>query len=356
VIARLAGNASTTNSANATTSPTTNSTASTSTTTASTASTTNPTNPATPTQWVLLSVHMDTAGGYTGIHPIVGTDGIIRSDGTTILGGDDKAGIAITLELLQVFKDHPELAHPGIEVAVSVSEEEGLVGSSKMDKSQLKAKWGYVLDIGGPIGTICYAAPYTRYLDIQIQGKTSHAGVSPEKGINAIDVFAKAVAQLKIGRIDEETITNISTVQSSNAHNVVPAALHAEGMVRSIDKHKLEDQTAKFNNALQNTAAEYGATARLTLRDAYAGYKVSTEEKPYKLALQVFDKLGFTAIPERSTGGTDANHYNGAGLQCVGLSVGQTNPHALDEQIAINDVYDAARVQLEILLLAAGEG
>ena len=187
---------------------------------------------------ILVSTHMDTAGTDRGIRPILGDDGIIRTDGSTILGADDKSGIAGCLELLTLLSADPDLAHPTIEFVVTVGEERGLVGSRHMDVSQLGASHGFVLDTAGVMGAITYWSPTSVYLTITFQGKKAHAGVEPEKGINAVKVAAEAVARMPLGRIDEETVANIGTFVGGEARNIVPGSVVLEGMARSHDQAK----------------------------------------------------------------------------------------------------------------------
>jgi len=312
-------------------------------------------NSANPDDWMLLSAHMDTAGGYTGIRPVVGRGGILKSDGTTILGADDKAGISIILEMFEIAQEDPEFIHPGIEAVISVSEESGLLGSKALDTSQLKSTWGYILDTSGPIGTIVIAAPWTRYFTITVHGVAAHAGVAPEKGVNAVAIFAKAAASLPIGRVDAESVLNIAFVQSDTVRNVVPSLLTATGMARSLQKEKLDKLTEKIMKSFQDEAEKLGGSVDIEVEDAYSGYNLDKRDKTYRIAKKAFDKLGFEVHPKKSTGGTDGNYYNGAGIHCAVLSVGQTDAHSVKETLKLQDLYDAAHAQLEIIAIAGGE-
>jgi tripeptide aminopeptidase len=303
-------------------------------------------------EWMLLCAHMDTAGDYTHVRPQLGEDGVLRSDGTTILGADDKAGIAVILEVLQVLHEHPELPHPGLDVVFTVGEETGLNGARSLQVARLNAYWGYVLDLEVPVGTIGYAAPWAHSMRIDVQGRTAHAGVAPEDGINAMSVFVEAAAQLPIGRVDEETVSNISSVSCDYPTNIVPARLQAEAMVRSLDAQKLQRLANRFTSVFKETADKYGAQVFIEDTEDYDGYALDAGARPYALAMQAMSALGIEPVPERSTGATDANIFNAAGLQVLGLSVGECNAHALNEQIAVDDLVQAAQVQLAICALA----
>ena len=183
--------------------------------------------------WLLLSAHMDTVGQDTGIQPII-RDGVISSDGTTILGGDDKSGVAAILETIAVLQEQ-RLSHPPLEVVITVGEEVGLLGAKLVDKSILRAKQGIVMDAGGPIGHIVISAPGQDSLQITVHGVAAHAGSEPEKGINAIRVAAEAIAAMPLGRIDFETTCNIGIIEGGTARNIVPDIVKITGEARSRD-------------------------------------------------------------------------------------------------------------------------
>ena len=205
--------------------------------------------PGTRPDTVLLSTHMDTAGTDVGIKPII-EDGVIKTDGTTILGADDKSGIAGCLELLSILQSHPEVEHPTLEFVISVGEESGLLGSRQMDLSRLNSNYGFVFDTAGDIGAITYWTPTSVYITVTIRGKKAHAGVEPEKGINAVKVAAEAIAAMPLGRIDEETVANIGTITGGEARNIVPGEVTLQGMARSHDQEKLDAQLDAMRSAL----------------------------------------------------------------------------------------------------------
>ncbi len=213
---------------------------------------------------LLLAFHMDTAGTDTGIKPQI-RDGVIYSDGTTILGADDKSGLAQVLELLELLNAHKP-SHPNLEIVVTVGEEQGLLGSRALDMSQLKAKWGLVYDAAGGVGAVTYWAPTTVYITVTVHGKKVHAGVEPEKGINAMKVAAEAIAAMPLGRIDPETVANIGTIESGEARNIVPGEAHMQGMARSHDQAKLDAQIAVMKKAFEDAAAARRSHCRLRCR------------------------------------------------------------------------------------------
>ncbi len=297
---------------------------------------------------VLLSAHMDTVGKDTGIKPVV-RDGVVYSDGTTILGADDKSGVAVILEALTLFQEQPQLQHPPLEVVFSVEEEVGLLGAKKLDATQLKASFGFVFDAGGPIGVIDYAAPSQNKLDIVVHGKKSHAGSSPEKGINAIVVAAEAICAMPIGRIDDETTSNIGVISGGEATNIVPDRVTLRGEARSRDQVKLDVQTAAMVQAFEDAAANHGASVDIDVSFSYPAYVVTPEQRPYAVAQRAIESLGFKFAPEMAGGGTDGNIFNAAGIPCVVLSTGQMNAHTREEYVSIQDMVDSTKVIVKLL-------
>jgi tripeptide aminopeptidase len=297
---------------------------------------------------VLVSCHMDTVGTDTGIQPVI-RDGVVYSDGSTILGADDKAGIAVLLETLKVFREQPDLPHPPLEIVISVSEEIGLVGAKKLDKSQLQADWGIVLDAGGPIGTLVYTGPSQNHIDAVVHGKKAHAGSAPEKGINAIVVASEAICAMPVGRIDEETTSNVGVIQGGEATNIVPDLVTVHCEARSRNDEKLAAQTEAMVRAFENAAAKHGVTADVEVRHAYQGYLLTPDQRPYAVAASAIESLGFELIPKKGGGGTDGHIYTAAGIPCVVLSAGMAEVHTSAEHVAIQDMVDSAKVLIQAL-------
>jgi tripeptide aminopeptidase len=297
--------------------------------------------------WLMLSAHMDTVGKDTGIRPQV-RDGVIYSDGTTILGGDDKSGVAVILEVVQALKETGQ-PHPPLEVVFSISEELQLLGARLLDKGQLRARRGYVLDAGGPIGTIVTSAPSQDSLQATVHGKKAHAGSEPERGINAIRVASEAIAAMPLGRIDPETTANIGVIEGGEATNIVPDRVTIRGEARSRDDYKLATQTAAMAQAFQDAAERNGARVELKIKRMYNTYVLAPEAPVVASATAAAVRLGFEPRLRASGGGTDANIYAEHGIQCAILSTGQAEVHTTHEHIAIADMADAARLLLEVI-------
>jgi tripeptide aminopeptidase len=298
--------------------------------------------------WLMLSAHMDTVGKDTGIRPQI-RDGIIYSDGTTILGGDDKSGVAAIIEVLLSLREE-NLPHPPLEAVISVGEEVGLQGAKWLDKSKLRARQGYVLDSGGAIGSIVVSAPSQDSLRIVVRGKKAHAGSEPENGINAIRVASEAIAAMPLGRIDFETTANIGVIEGGTATNIVPDEVNIRGEARSRNSAKLDSQTAAMVHAFEDAAARHGARAEIAVVRSYNAYRFTPETPVVVRAAQAARRLGFEPTYRDSGGGADANIYAQAGIYCAVLSTGMDDVHTPQEHIAISDMVDAARLLQEIVI------
>lgn len=298
---------------------------------------------------LLLTAHMDTVTPCESVHPVI-RDGIIYSDGTSILGADDKSGIAAILELLEVLVEH-RLAHRPLELVFTVQEEVGLCGAKSLDITRLCAKMAIGLDAGGTSGTIVCSAPSQDSLEAQMHGRAAHAGVSPEKGINAIRVAAEAIVAMPLGRIDAETTANIGIIQGGVATNIVPDLVTLKGEARSRVNCKLEQQTARMVDALKHAAEAGGATVEINVQRTYSAYSFDEHSPIIELVSQRMRSLGIEPLLVPTGGGSDANILNAAGIATVEISTGMSNVHTEHEQIALVDISAAARVLVACVTL-----
>lgn len=301
---------------------------------------------------ILFTCHMDTVTPGKGVKPQVDADGYIRSDGTTILGADDKAGIAALFEAVKILKETKQ-SHAAMQFVITVGEEAGLKGAMALDPKLLKAKYGYAIDSNGEIGDIAVAAPTQAHIIIEIFGKTAHAGVSPEKGISAIQVAAKAVSKMKLGRIDHETTANIGRFEGSGPTNIVNDYVKIVAEARSIVQHKLDDQVASMKKAVEETVVQYGATAKVDSKIVYPAYCHIETEPVVKLASAAIETIGKTPRCFHSGGGSDANIFNGKGIPTVNLAVGYEHIHTTNEQIKVENLVNVSQLVLAILTLSA---
>jgi peptidase T-like protein len=297
---------------------------------------------------ILFTSHMDTVTPGNGIKPRLDDDGYIRSDGTTILGADDKAGLAAMFEAIRVLKEQ-QIPHGEIQFVITVGEESGLLGARAMDGSKLRAKLGFALDSNGEIGDIAVAAPTQAKVTIKLHGKSAHAGVNPEDGISAIQVASKAVARMPLGRIDEETTANIGRFEGGGATNIVCDYVKLDAEARSIVQHKLDKQVAAMREAVESAAAEFGARAEFESDIIYPAFMYGDGDEVVELAKAAIQSLGLTPRTFHSGGGSDANIFNGLGVPTVNLAVGYEHIHTTKEQIKVDDLAKIAELVVEII-------
>ncbi|WP_240377619.1 M20/M25/M40 family metallo-hydrolase [Bacillus piscicola] len=296
---------------------------------------------------IYFTSHMDTVVPGNGIKPFL-KDGYVQTDGTTILGADDKAGIAVMLECIRVVKER-NIPHGTIQFVITVGEESGLVGAKALDESLLQATYGYALDSDGEIGDIIVAAPTQAQIGVTIKGKTAHAGVEPEKGISAITVAAKAIAKMPLGRIDKETTANIGRFEGGSQTNIVCDEVKIQAEARSLIEEKMEKQVGKMEKAFKDTAAEMGAEAEVDVEVVYPGFKLNEKDQVVKTAMQAAKKVGRTPRLLESGGGSDANIISGYGIPTVNLAVGYENIHTTNEKIAVEKMVDLTELVVAII-------
>lgn len=294
---------------------------------------------------LIVAAHLDTVSPGKGIEPILSADGIIRSKGDTILGGDDKCGVAAMIELARLLTKHP-IPHRTIQLVFTVGEENGQYGAKALEKDLhlLAAKKALVLDSSGPVGRIVTSAPGHTTITAFITGRASHAGNRPGEGISAITTAAKAVAAMKLGQIDNETTANIGTLCAVGATNVVNPHLEFIAEARSRNVKKLEAQTAHMTDCLQAACAESGASLTWRTESLYQGFEI-TEDNPLLLELcGIFRSMNITPFTAKSGGGSDANALNALGITALNLGVGMNKGHSTEEELDVNCLYDTARL------------
>ena len=306
---------------------------------------------------MLLSAHMDTVAPGEGVVPVVEGD-VIRSDGRTVLGGDDKSGLAIILEVLQAMREEA-LPHGHVDVVFTICEEVGLLGARHLDLGLVRAKTGLVLD-SDSIGFLITKAPAANLLEFEVHGLEAHAGICPERGISAIQVAAQGIAAMRLGRIDEDTTANLGLVSGGTAVNIVPNRVTLTGEVRSHDEEKLERQTQAMLACLRDAAA--GAALELDGRlhevrvesrisRSYDRMDVSAETVIVQRVHEAARNLGLAVDTVAKGGGCDANVLNKRGLQVANLASGMRDIHTVHEWLDVNDLVTAARIIHEVVRL-----
>jgi tripeptide aminopeptidase len=306
---------------------------------------------------IMMSAHMDTVVPGRGVKPIVEGD-IIRTDGSTVLGGDDKSGVAVILETIRCLQEQ-SIPHAPIDAVFSICEEVGLLGAKHVDTSSLRARYGLVFDSDDP-GFLFTKGPSANHFEFKVYGLESHAGVAPEQGISAIKIAAEAVAAMKLGRIDEETTANIGVIRGGEATNIITNFVTLLGEARSLDEAKLDEQTRHMLKCFEDAAAKYevtveGVTTRGRVESEvsreYSAMDVSDDSRVVKLVKQAASRMGLQVETMASGGGCDANIFNRKGIECANLGTGMRAIHTVKEWLDVKDMYAAAEMTLEIMRL-----
>ncbi|MET0260170.1 MAG: M20/M25/M40 family metallo-hydrolase [Gaiellaceae bacterium] len=302
---------------------------------------------------LFFCAHLDTVLPEAAIEPVVGEDEVVRNAAGTILGADDKSAVAAMLEAAaRLIEDG--LTHPGIELLFTPKEEVGLMGADAFDESRLAARLGYVYDHAGPIGEIILGAPHQQKLDVRFHGRAAHAGMFPEDGRSAIAAAARAIADLRLGRLDEETSANVGRIQGGTARNVVPEWCEFAAEARSHDERKLADLIREMLETVTFAASLEECEVETQVSGVSPGYRFRRDDPPVRIAAAALERVGREPSYIFSGGGADANVFNQRGLQCVNLANGMTDIHTPDERIAVADLHEMVDVTLA-LVEAAGE-
>ncbi|MEA3493553.1 MAG: M20/M25/M40 family metallo-hydrolase [Candidatus Margulisiibacteriota bacterium] len=294
----------------------------------------------------LLNAHVDTVSPGKNIKPIE-KGNFITSDGTTILGADDKSGVAAILEILTVLKKKKR-EHPPIQVVFTVAEEIGLIGANSLPKNILYADYGIVFDSGG-VEDIVYKAPSQVNLTATVIGKSAHAGIHPEEGINAIKVASEAIAKMKFGRIDKETTANIGFIKGGKATNIIPDEVQIKGEARSHEPKKLKKQIGHMKGVLTKTCKKFGAKVKIETKLMYRSFEVKRSSKILRLALSALKRNKIKPKLKQTGGGSDANVFNGYGIPSVIMGSGMKNVHTTSEKLVIKDLIKGAAVVLDLI-------
>jgi len=295
---------------------------------------------------ILLSCHADTVKPGVGIEPVL-KDGIIRSKGETILGADDKAGIAEMLEALRVAE-----IHPPIEIAISRQEEVGLFGVKNLDYSLLTAKKGFLLD-NDTLDTIVIGGPSYFAIDVEVRGKSAHAGMEPEKGINAILAASKAISALRLGRLDHETTANVGVISGGLVRNGVPDKASFLAECRSLNHAKAQKLADEMVNSIRKQVESTGATCTIKVDNLCKAVDIPRDSATVLLSQKALKTVGIDAQTTFITGFTDASIYNNKGIEMAVVGIGARLEHSVDEHIYVADMEKAVRMILEILRLSA---
>jgi tripeptide aminopeptidase len=307
----------------------------------------------------LLSAHMDTVGPAGAIHPVVEGD-IVRTDHTSVLGGDDKAGIVAILEAIRVLRERG-IPHGDIELVLTISEESGLRGAKHFDTSRLRSRRGLVLDVDG-VCELITRAPAANHVSVTIHGLAAHAGICPEQGLSAIQFAAEAIAGMRLGRLDDETTANLGVIQGGLASNIVPDTVVVRGETRSLSVAKLEAQAAhmreRFEAAVAGRSVVVGdsvhrAQAKVEVHRQYDALDVREDASIVRLVRAAAAERGRHCRTRATGGASDANVFAARGIEIANLGCGMREIHTVNEWVDLKDVVVTAELVLETIRLNA---
>jgi len=296
---------------------------------------------------ILLSGHMDTVTPCDNVKVKV-TATKITSDGTSVLGSDDKAAIAVFIEAFEYVKEN-SISHGPVEILLTCAEELGLKGIKGFDLSLLSAKYGFVFDSSGNIGRIVVKAPYHSNMKIAIKGKASHAGMAPEKGISAIKVLSEIITKLPSGRIDEESSCNVGIISGGRATNIIPEDAACALEVRSIDRKKMVSIEKQVRETVKNVCSAWGAKSGITRTLEYSGFTISHDEKVAMYTAEAMKRIKIKPSFVSMGGGSDTNIINSSRIRAINLSCGMEKIHSTEEFITIANLEKGAQLVLSIL-------
>jgi tripeptide aminopeptidase len=295
---------------------------------------------------LIFCAHMDTVTPGKGVEPLV-EDGRVISRGDTILGADCKAGVAAIIELMNLSSEG-KLEHGPLEMILTVVEEKGLKGVQEIEWKRIDARHAVVLDGAGEVGEVVNASPTQDNLEMVFTGRAAHAGVEPEKGVNAIMGASWAISRMNLGRIDGETTANIGTIEGGRAVNIVPDRVEVKGEVRSHDLAKLEKQRESMVAVALEAEDAVGVGVKVEVERAYDGYRVDPEDALVMLAVEAGRNIGLKTKVGPSGGGSDANFLNSSGVKSVVLSMGAREPHTFKENIDVKDLHKLVKISKEM--------
>ena len=308
---------------------------------------------------LLLNAHMDTVQPGEGVK-VLFSDGTFTSDGSTILAADDKSALAVIIETIRILQKN-RLPYGPLEVVVTICEEVGLLGAKNFDYSMIKAQYGYSLDAADTDGIVT-RAPAANRIQFKVHGRDAHAGAAPEKGINAIHLASRAISEIRVGRIDEETTANIGLIEGGKATNIVPFLVTVAGEVRSHSPEKLEEETLRIVQSFERQVSNYKdrfpsddrlPRLELEVRQDFPVLKVPEDHAVITLAKEAASNLGREMKTKTSGGGSDANIFFCHGIVTGVLGTGMKDIHTVRESIRLDDMVKSVELLLEIIQLHA---
>lgn len=299
---------------------------------------------------IAILAHLDTVAPTGPIEPVLGDDGVFRNNLPTILGADDKAAIAAILHATEIVTRSGESFAP-YELIFTVCEEIGLLGSRHLSAEVPRSRMAVALDSSGPVGGIIVRAPSHKSLKATFRGTAAHAGLDPENGRNAIVAASRAVAAMRLGRLDDETTANVGIIRGGVASNIVPDFCELEGECRSHNEDKLASIAGEMVDAIQAAAAQTGVDVDVCLEHEYSAFALDADCPTVSLAGAAIRAAGLEPQLLTGGGGSDANVLNARGIPTVNLSAGMMRVHSPEEHVSLDELERLCRVVIGLIVL-----
>jgi len=293
---------------------------------------------------------VDTVSLDGDVIPVLKNSRVVNENKNCILGGDDKVAVAAILEAVRVIIEN-NLKIGDIFIIFTISEESMILGAKHIDLKKVKAEYGFVFDGEGDIGTVFNEAPYHNSINIAVTGKAAHAGTVPEKGISSIKVASDAISKLKLGRIDGETTCNVGVIKGGVATNIIPEKTDVKAEARSLKLSKLIKITDQIKSTFQDSAVNYGAKIKVSVKREYNGFKIEENERVMLIAKKAIQNMGIKPRIIPTGGGSDVNIFNERGKKSVTLSSGMENVHSKNEYVKVREIVKLSSLILEICSL-----
>lgn len=304
--------------------------------------------------WVMFCAHIDTVPHEGPIRVVLDEDGVYRSAGDTILGADNKAAVAVLLEMAARAAAEPPAV--GLELLFTVAEEQGLLGAKAFDQSLLRSKAGFVLDQATDLGEVITSAATHMEIRADFQGVEAHAGLLPEEGRSAIAAAARAIGEMQLGRLDAATTANIGVIEGGSSGNVVPGACRLLGEVRSVDPERVTEVIAAMTDAMVWAASEAGCEVEVATRKHFTGYQVGEDSPALALAEAALEAEGYRPQRVSTGGGSDASVFRERGMDCLLMANGTYANHTAEESVPRENLGMMLAVCERIIALAGESG
>ena len=297
---------------------------------------------------IMLCGHTDTVWPTPGMEPVI-RDDAVHTDGSSVLGADDKAAVAAIVEAVEAIAD-ADLPHPPVEVLFTVGEEVGHIGSRAFDVSEARSKMVFVPDADGTVGGVMLAAPWTIAYKCTFHGRAAHAGMDPENGRSALCMAARAIETMRLGRLDEETTANVGTVNGGEAMNIVPPQAEMVWQLRSLNEQKYEQAREELLAACRAAAEAFDGTVEFEQVGGTRGFRFDESAPIVERAKSAMEASGIDPWTSVTCGGSDANEFNDHGLDAIVISVGYLDIHTNEESMPLEQLNQLANVCCSLML------